>query len=204
MENSNSDKTIIFIKDNLELKEGYSLINHQFVDVLKFYELKDSLKNDNEKETLIKSILLKSNDLYQHADKIYLSIILDRFGSIFVGNSIRKKPIICVLKEIDPILYLIKIVYLACHYNNHNHSYVKESRGVDLIEIFSIYKSLYDELINNFYLKKNTNLSKNNKADSLTMNANRSTVYSLINYLSKLNEIEILLDKISDVEVDGK
>lgn len=212
MEDGNQDKTIIFIKDNLELKEGYNLINHHFIDVLKYYELKDTMKED----ILIKNIMLKNNDIYQHADKIYLCVNLNRYGSMFVGNSIRKNPIICLLKEIDPILFLIKIVYLSSNY--HNHKLLKESRSIDLIEVFNSYKAIYDELIETFFKITDLNCSKNSNIDLKNMknesvkgnqngnvtNVNRNAVYSFLNYLSKLKNIENLLEKIAEIEVDGK
>jgi hypothetical protein len=120
-------KEIIFISNDLKMMEGYQLTAHQFIDVTKF-NLYNMTKNENFEEKKSKDFYSKFlqeeiNQIYQSSDKLYLAIQSNRQdSSMFIGNSVKKDPIVIILKEITPVLILMKLLFNTSLKNISNHN----------------------------------------------------------------------------------
>lgn len=99
-----------------------------------------------------------------------------------------------MLKKINPIFFLIKILFSACSDDLITKSKKISNENFRFIELSQIF-SLYCEKMNN-YLKKQQN---NNN----TLIANPNSLRTLIKYFTKNNKIQTLLQYISEFKEES-
>lgn len=87
---NNSSREVIIISEDIRLKEDYQLVYHHYLDL--------AVDPQQYKNEVI--------ELYEHSNKLYLSINIERFGSAFIGNIVKKG------KNTNLILLLITILSL--------------------------------------------------------------------------------------------
>ena len=95
-------KEIIFISDDLSFKEDYHLKEFQFVNLQNTSDINE-----------IENSFLNSLSLLEISNKLYLMMGLERYGSAFIGNSVRKTPKIVLIKQFNPIFLFMNILSIS-------------------------------------------------------------------------------------------
>ena len=123
----------------------YSNKSNQVNDI--FLISKDFSLNENEELEFLNfyDVGKKTNYTLSIKDeKIYMCCKLDLFGSVFYGNYVYEEPTTLIIKEVDPTLFMINIMYNSSGLSDGKFS------PLDLKGILTKYK---EELENSHYVE---------------------------------------------------
>jgi hypothetical protein len=85
------------VNDYFIISKDYTLNENDEIEFINFYDL-------NKKTNYTLTIKDK---------KMYMCSKLDLFGSLFYGNYVYEEPMTIIIKEVDPVLFLISVIYIG-------------------------------------------------------------------------------------------
>ena len=159
---------LIIISDDVKLQED---------DTIKYLALIDSFSN-------------KKLDLIEKDNLIFIIIKLSNYGSVFIGNKVKKDSSCSILKKIDPLIILIKIIHYSTLINKKN-----EADGYKAMTIEDIISSYKDILMNeNLTLYERNNNSQNLLFNYIIKNNKEMKLDSICNTIEENDTILFKLD----------
>ncbi len=120
-----------FYQSKIHQEKDYFIISNEFTikqdDVIEFLTYYDTVNNATFTLTI-------------QENKIFLCMKLSHFGSVFYGNAVFEEPKSLIIKEIDPLLIIINVIYATTklgdtdkfsfsEVNNFIHIYIENLRN---------------------------------------------------------------------------